>query len=90
VLQTPSRGSRRVSANTGIERPRMTAFLKVGDLVKYTFRTFDGNKLRPGLIIGRATVQAEDGAIVWWVQGLDGMFYKIHNDYLRLLKKVNN
>jgi hypothetical protein len=71
------------------ERPRLSTYLKVGDLVKYTFRTFDGNIMRSGLIIAEAPFRGDDGAIVWWIQGLDGLHYKIHNDYLRLLKKVN-
>jgi len=61
--------------------------LKVGDLVKYTFRTLDGSLLRPGLIIGPAEFRGDDGAIVWRVQGFDGIRYKIHNDYLLLINE---
>ena len=59
----------------------------VGDLVKYTFRTFDGSIMRPGLIIARAPFRGDDGAIVWRVQGFDGLRYKIHNDYLLLINE---
>ena len=79
-----------MASGRGAKRRRLKHLFKVGDLVKYTFRTWDGNSLRPGLIIGLAPFRGDRRALVWRVQGFDGLRYKIHNDYLLLINDEEN
>ena len=53
---------------------------KIGDLVRYEFRTISGPVLKVGLVL---TSAAALGSNVWKVLGLDGQEYSIHDEYLK-------